>query len=37
MKPFDPARIAIESRPVFENEVAALEAIAPDACAVAPR
>jgi hypothetical protein len=33
MKPYDPGRLAIETRPIVENDTAALRAIAPGACA----
>jgi len=33
MKPYDPGRLSIETRPIVENDAAALEAIAPGACA----
>jgi hypothetical protein len=33
MQPYDPGRISIATRPVVENDTAALEAIAPGACA----
>jgi hypothetical protein len=33
MKPYDPGRLSIETRPIVENDTAALLAIAPGACA----
>jgi hypothetical protein len=33
MKPYEPARFAIETRPIAENDAAALLAIAPGGCA----
>jgi hypothetical protein len=33
MKPYDPRRLSIETRPIVENDAAALRAIAPGACA----
>jgi hypothetical protein len=33
MKPYDPGRLSLETRPIVENDAAALRAIAPGACA----
>jgi hypothetical protein len=33
MKPYDPGRLAIETRPIVENDAVALKAVVPGACA----